>query len=143
MLKKILPVLCLIACVIGSANAKDGDLHIPAASVFKIKVWHLDDGFIASVVGKKTSSSDSTFQKIESNIANQLAAHNCDIAFNRYQWKDGKHHYSNPVISCKGIQNIDIAGYIFDSEGKEGLPEISVGDTLNFVVNEGAKISFN
>lgn len=143
MLKKIVPAMCLFASVLGCSNPEAGDLYIPAASIIKVKVWHIGDGFIANVVGKESSTTDSSFQKLESNISNQLAAHTCDIGFNLYEWKDGKHHYSNPVISCKGIQNIDVTGYIVDGQGKAGLPEIAVGDTLDFVMSEGAKISFN
>ena len=51
-----------------------------------------------------------------------------------------KHVAATATLSCDGVEQRELKGYVVDKDGKEGLDGVALGGVVSFVVTESVSV---
>lgn len=137
-LRKIAVLGCLAMSLAG-CNDKKLNLTIPAGSVVYAKLYHLGDPALGSVL--PTEYRAGGFGKMEYEMSQVLAGNGCVLGIPlKWDSRQLKHLTSTATLSCDGVDQRELKGYVLGEDGKQGLAGITLGDVVPFVVTETATV---
>lgn len=128
-------VLGCVALSLAGCNDKKINVTIPSGSILYSKLYHLGDPALGSVL--PTEQRAGGFGKVEYEMSQALAGIGCVLGI-PLEWnkRELKHLTSTSTLSCDGVDQRELKGYVVGEDGNQGMAEVKLGGLVRFVVTE-------
>ncbi|HGY9633933.1 hypothetical protein MX621_30905 (plasmid) [Pseudomonas aeruginosa] len=128
-------VLGCVALSLAGCNDKKINVTIPTGSILYVKLYHLGDPALGSVL--PTEYRAGGFGKVEYEMSQVLAGNDCALGIPlKWNSRQLKHETSSATLSCDGADQRELKGYVIGEDGKQGLAGVTLGGVVPFVVTE-------
>ncbi|MCE0755610.1 MULTISPECIES: hypothetical protein [Pseudomonas] len=134
-----LAVYGCIALSLAGCNDKKINVTIPMGAVIYAKLYHLGDPALGTVLPTEYRAGGAG--KVDYDFSQVLAGGDCALGI-PLEWNNSmkKHVAATATLSCDGVEQRELKGYVVDKDGKQGLDGVALGGVVSFVVTESVSV---
>jgi hypothetical protein len=132
-------VIGCIALSLTGCNDRTLNVTIPMGTVLYAKLYHIGDSVLGSVLPTEYRSEG--FSKAEYAVSQVLVDSDCALGI-PLEWSNRlkKHVASSATLSCEGVDQRELQGYVVDEDGEQGLDGVTLGGVVSFVVTQTVSV---